>query len=142
MHTFDHDTPEDPITALSQEESWELLGSAGLGRLIVNTNDRIEIFPVNHVTHDGKIVFRTSEGSKLAALTVYPDVVFEVDHIAADCAWSVIVYGTSRQLSTSDEINEADTLPLHSWVPTAKFNYVEIAPTEINGRRMRLEPHD
>ena len=142
MDTFDHEHPENPITALSTEESWELLGTAKLGRLIVDIHGRIEVFPVNFVTHENKIVFRTAEGSKLVELTIFPNVAFQADQVAPESAWSVLVRGTARRLTTSQEVNEADKLPLHSWVPTPKYNYVEIDPTEISGRRMRLEPHE
>ncbi len=135
-------TPENPITTLTPDESWELLGSGELGRLIINASGRIEVFPVNYVTHQDKIVFRTAEGSKLVALLVYPDVVFEADHVADDSAWSVIVHGTAERIHQYQEIAKADELPLRSWVPTHKYNYVEITPGEITGRQMLLVRKD
>ena len=35
-------------------------------------------------------------------------------------------------------IQEADELPLKPWLPTLKYNYVEITPEEISGRRFQL----
>ena len=142
MDTFSHDAPENPIVVLTSDESWELLDTQRLGRLVVSIQGRIEVYPVNFITHEGKILFRTAEGSKLVELTIFPDVAFQVDHVAAESAWSVLVRGTARRLTTSSEILEADKLQLHSWVPTPKYNYVEIAPGEVSGRRVRLEPHE
>lgn len=139
MDIYTRDYPDDPITVLTPEESWDLLGTGTLGRLVFYADGRVEIFLVNYVTDQGKIVFRTAEGTKLAALTVNDTVAFEADHASPEAGWSVIVHGTARQLQTSREINEADTLPLRSWVPTPKYNYVEITPAEISGRRMLLE---
>ena len=142
MATSAQPSPDNPIATLTPGESWELLGTQKLGRLVVHIRDRIEVFPVNFVTNNGKVVFLTAEGSKLADLTVFPDVAFEADHVAAESAWSVVVHGIARRLDKQHEIAEADELPLYSWIPTPKYNYVEITPTEISGRRMHLERHD
>jgi nitroimidazol reductase NimA-like FMN-containing flavoprotein (pyridoxamine 5'-phosphate oxidase superfamily) len=127
---------ENPITELSEDESWELLQSVQLGRLAVSVSDRIDIFPVNYVAHQDKLYFRTAEGSKLVELTIQRNIVFEVDEISEHSGWSVIVHGTARRLQKFGEIAAADELPLRSWLATPKFNYVEITPTEITGRRL------
>ncbi|MFH5211751.1 pyridoxamine 5'-phosphate oxidase family protein [Antrihabitans spumae] len=124
-----------PITELTSDESWELLGSEKLGRLVLSVADRIDVFPVNYVAHHGKLLFRTAEGTKLVELTIHQQVAFEVDHVSEELGWSVVVHGSARRLQTSAEIAAADELPLQSWVPTPKFNYVEISPREITGRR-------
>ena len=63
--TFD---PRTWLEILGTEACWELLASAPVGRLGVVVDGRPEIFPVNFVTDDRTIVFRTEVGSKLAAL--------------------------------------------------------------------------
>lgn len=82
--------------------------------------------------------FRTAEGSKLVELTINRNVAFEVDEIAEKSGWSVVVHGAARRLQKISEISAADELPLRSWLATPKFNYVEIAPTEITGRRLQF----
>ncbi|MFC9557636.1 pyridoxamine 5'-phosphate oxidase family protein [Rhodococcus sp. NPDC056960] len=136
MTNLESDNSDGPVTELSAEESWDLLGSEELGRLVVSVSDRVDIFPVNYVAHQGKLLFRTAEGTKLVELTIHQQVAFEVDHVAEGSGWSVVVHGTARRLQTSAEIAAADELPLHSWIPTPKFNYVEITPREISGRRL------
>jgi hypothetical protein len=38
------------------------------------------------------------------------------------------------------EIEEANELPLRPLVPTLKYIYVEVTPTEVTGRRFHLGP--
>ena len=132
------DTERDPIAVLSAEDSWELLGEGQLGRLVLSAAGRIDIFPINYVADRNRIYFRTAEGSKLVELTIHDEVVFEVDHVGERSGWSVIVHGTARRLVSYGEIAAVDELNLRTWIPTAKYNYVEIVPTEITGRLVRF----
>ena len=50
---------------LSTAESWDLLREAVVGRLAVMSDDRPDIFPVNHLVDHESVVFRTAAGSKL-----------------------------------------------------------------------------
>jgi nitroimidazol reductase NimA-like FMN-containing flavoprotein (pyridoxamine 5'-phosphate oxidase superfamily) len=130
----------DPVRLLSSEECWELLLSASFGRLAASVADDIEIFPLNFVAADRRLLFRTAEGTKLLALTVNNRVALETDDIGRADAWSVVVKGIARVLDTQAEIDAADALPLRPLIPTLKYIWVEITPTEITGRRFNLEP--
>lgn len=124
----------DVVTRLTEDECLRRLGQQQLGRIVTRVGDVIDIFPVNYVLDGTDIVFRTAEGSKLFELTVNDEVLFEVDdHTDAD-AWSVVARGHARRLTTTDEVAEADALPLEPWIPTLKYNYVRIAPTSLTGR--------
>jgi nitroimidazol reductase NimA-like FMN-containing flavoprotein (pyridoxamine 5'-phosphate oxidase superfamily) len=133
-------TDTDPVRSLSRDECWELLLSSSFGRLAASVADDIEIFPLNFVAADGRLLFRTAEGTKLLALTVNNRVALETDDIGRADAWSVVVKGTARVLDTQAEIDAANALPLRPLVPTLKYIWVEISPTEISGRRFALEP--
>ena len=50
---------------------------------------------------------------------------------------SVVLRGRARQLE-EDEEHRAENVPLRPWVPSLKFNVVEIRPTEISGRAFDL----
>lgn len=129
-------TNDDAITVLSQEESLELLAGEQLGRVVVVIKDRAEIFPVNYAVSDGKLYFRTAPGTKLFGVVASGEVVFEVDKVIEGAGgWSVIARGGARLLDTMREINEAEELPLKPWLPTLKYNFVEIAVESISGRR-------
>lgn len=130
----------DVIQNLSDEESLELLATKTFGRLVVHRKDDMDLFPLNYLVHEGEIYFRTAEGSKLFSLTLNNDVLFEADNVDGDSqeAWSVVVKGTARTLSSNAEIEAADQLPLKPWLPTLKYNYVVVSPNEISGRKFHL----
>ena len=128
---------QDPVVALTEEQSWERLRTQQLGRLVTSLAGIIDIFPVNFVVDGDEIVFRTAEGSKLFELTANEEVLFEVDDHTETDAWSVVIRGTARRLETDDEVQHADALPLKPWIPTLKHNYVSIAPHDVSGRAFR-----
>lgn len=129
-----------PITVLSADESWDLLNSVALGRLVTHIGDQLEIFPVNFVTQNGTLLFRTAEGTKLFSTVMNDKVLFEVDdHTVAD-GWSVIVRGTAQVLTAAEDIHEADRAQLLPWVATEKLRYVRVTPSEISGRRFQFGP--
>lgn len=129
---------ENPIEILKEDEALDLMGDQQLGRLVVRIKDDFDIYPLNYVVSEGKIYFRTAEGSKLFTVSINERVLFEADDHTEDKAWSVIVKGRARILQKTDEIHKADELPLKPWLPTLKYNYVEITPEEISGRRFQL----
>lgn len=129
-----------PVQVLSEEDCWNALLSASLGRLAVAVGGSPDIFPVNFVAADRRLLFRTASGTKLIELTVNNRVAFETDGVGRDDAWSVIVHGTARALETQREIDEAEALPLRPLIPTVKPVFVEIVPESITGRRFTLGP--
>jgi alkylation response protein AidB-like acyl-CoA dehydrogenase len=61
-----HD-PDTPVEILATDECWALLRSTEVGRLAVAIMNKPDIFPVNYLVDHGAVVFRTAEGTKLAA---------------------------------------------------------------------------
>lgn len=131
---------QDPITVLGDDESWDLLKSAALGRLVTNVGGQLEIFPVNFVTQGRTLLFRTAEGTKLFGTVMNDKVLFEVDDHNVVGGWSVIVRGTARVLTAADEVHEADRAQLLPWIPTEKLRFVRITPNEMSGRRFVFGP--
>ncbi len=127
-----------PVLDLDDDQSWKLLDATKHGRLVVSVAGEPDIFPVNYLTSDRKIYLRTAPGNKLAQLTINSRVLFETDGILSDEAWSVVLRGTARVLSNSDELAAAEELGLKTWVPTLKDFYVEIVPTSVSGRHFQL----
>jgi len=140
----------EPAAPLTPDECWGLLRTAQVGRLAVTVAGRPEIFPVNFVVDHGAVVFRTAEGTKLAALTVAPLVAFEADgrfpnrsdephephepH-EADEAWSVVLKGRTREIDRLDDVVATAELPLFPWHASPKGRFVRLVPDEITGRR-------
>lgn len=130
-------TDVDTTTVLTDEQCWSVLGRNEFGHLAFAAAGETGIAPVNYLAQDGRLLFRTAEGSKLMAITMNDSVAFEVDEIGADEATSVIVHGRAVRLSESEE-DEVDDLPLRPWIATLKYNVVAIEPVEVTGRSFRL----
>ena len=128
----------DPVEELELETCWELLRTASLGRIAVSFRGDPEITPVNFIAVDNRLLLRTAQGTKLLKLTINDKVALETDSVGSDTAWSIIVKGTARMIESQDEIFEADKLPLRPLIPTLKYVWVEITPTEVSGRRFHL----
>jgi len=132
---------DDPVVPLDEEQCWELLRTGKLGRLVTVVEGRPEIYPVNYVTDEHRVYFRSGAGSKLSELVVHATVAFEVDEIREDSAWSVVVHGRARLIRSFGDEARIDALGLMPWVPTAKYDYVELTATEITGMRLVLVKH-
>jgi uncharacterized protein len=130
--------PGQPITILSASESWDLLASASLGRLVTSVDGLPEIFPVNFVVQRHTVLFRTAEGTKLVSAAINNHVLFEADDHGASEGWSVILKGTARMLRTNEELEDAERAQLLPWTATLKQHYVRVQPVSISGRRFRF----
>ena len=129
----------DPVTTvLGEDECWRMLARADVGRLAVSVSDEPQIFPVNFVIDNRSVLFRTSEGTKLASLAVSARVAFEVDGFDAATgeAWSVVVRGTAKMLDKLNDVYAAQELPLFPWEATPKPVFVRIIPRAVTGRRI------
>jgi nitroimidazol reductase NimA-like FMN-containing flavoprotein (pyridoxamine 5'-phosphate oxidase superfamily) len=131
---------DEAVTEMTQDECWHLLEHAEVGRLALSVRDEVDIYPLNFVVSEGALHFRTSPGSKLAELTANPRVALEADRYDDIAAASVIVKGLAERLELQSEIDAADELPLHPWIPTLKYRWVRIVPTRITGRRFTRAP--
>lgn len=123
---------------MSSEEAWRFLEHSSFGRLALSVANEPDIFPINFLAHNGKLLMRTNPGTKLAELTVNSRVAFEIDGIAENEAWSVVLKGTARILESQTEIDAAELLPLSPWIPTLKYTFVEIVPSSVQGIRFTL----
>lgn len=141
---FPHDNDE-PVLELTDEQCWKLLDNTRHGRLAFNDEERIEIFPVNFVTDNGNLIFRTAPGTKLVAAAGSQPATFEADGILPDQGWSVVVRGATRVLGAEAEIKHAKTLGLSPWIPTYKDFFIEFSVDEVTGRHFvfgRQPEHD
>ena len=129
-----------PVTILSASESWDLLASVSLGRLVTSADGQPEIFPVNFVVQRRTVLFRTAEGTKLVSTAINNHVLFEADDHGISEGWSVILKGVARMLRTNEEVEEAERAQLLPWTATLKQHYVRVQPVSITGRRFRFGP--
>ena len=130
-------TEESPVEELSLEECWELLELEEFGRLAYRLVEEVHMVPINYAVDAGTLLFRTASGNKLLAAALHSDVAFEIDWHDDRAAWSVLVRGELRRLN-EDEQHRADELLVQPWVPTPKYDVVELRPVAVTGRRFFL----
>ncbi len=129
------------ITELTADECWQLLRSHNLGRIAASAAGLVDIFPINYAVDDSPaLYFRTAPGTKLLELAINDRVAFEIDGVRDGEAWSVVLKGRAERLERQSEIDAAEQLGLSPWIPTLKYRWVRIHPTEIAGRRFALGP--
>jgi nitroimidazol reductase NimA-like FMN-containing flavoprotein (pyridoxamine 5'-phosphate oxidase superfamily) len=128
------------MSVLEEHECWALVRTVEVGRLAVAIMNRPDIFPVNHIVDGGRIVFRTAEGTKLAAAVLGQAVAYEVDGYdpARGEAWSVVIKGRAVEIERMSEMFDACELPLFPWHASPKPRFVRIEPETITGRRFRV----
>ena len=143
-HTDGVTTDASGTTILDSHACLGLLRTCDVGRLAVSITDLPDIFPINYVVDRGDLVFRTAEGTKLAAALVGRGVAFEVDGYDADAgeAWSVVVKGYATEIEQMHECFDALDLPLFPWHAGPKHRFVRIEPVEITGRRFHVLGHE
>jgi nitroimidazol reductase NimA-like FMN-containing flavoprotein (pyridoxamine 5'-phosphate oxidase superfamily) len=130
-------TEEEPVATLSTEECWELLELEEFGRLAFRLVDEVHLVPINYVADAGVLLFRTASGNKLLAAALHSDVAFEIDWHDEHAAWSVVVRGRIRRLH-EDEVHRVEGRLLDPWVPTLKYEVIELTPESVSGRRFLL----
>jgi uncharacterized protein len=131
---------KEPVTILSEDESWNRLGGVALGRLVTTFAGEPEIFPVNYVVQDRTVLFRTAEGTKLFSAIASNTVVFEADDHDVRQGWSVIVRGRAKVVRGEADIEKAELAQLIPWTSAPKIHYVRVTPSEITGREFRFGP--
>jgi nitroimidazol reductase NimA-like FMN-containing flavoprotein (pyridoxamine 5'-phosphate oxidase superfamily) len=124
------------VERLDAATCWAYVQGAKLGRLaVVNADGSPDIFPVNHLAHEGAIFFRTARDSKLVHIAHHPLVAFEVDGEADEHYWSVVIRGRAERVTRDDQLRDSGVRSLVSWSPTAKFFVVKVTANAVTGRR-------
>lgn len=126
----------DGLSSLSREECLDLLRRHRLGRVSVSIGALPAILPVNYVVRDDEIVFRTAPGTKLSAALMDSVVGFEIDSGDADgsAGWSVLVVGHAIEVRDHETLEQLRAMPLRSWAPGDRDNFVRIPLTHVSGR--------
>lgn len=127
------------IRVLSRDDCLGLLAEHSFGRLAVTMGTPV-IRPVNYVFDEPSqsVVFRTAAGAKLHALLLEADAAFEIDGIdpASRTGWSVIIAGSSEEITNPGEIRRLERLGLDDWAPGPKPHWMRIRAWTVTGRRI------
>jgi nitroimidazol reductase NimA-like FMN-containing flavoprotein (pyridoxamine 5'-phosphate oxidase superfamily) len=127
-----------PITQLSREEAWKLLEASQIGRIASARDGAPDIFPVNYVVFDDAIYFRTAAGSRLRVDCDNRAVAFESAWQLSDNAWSVVILGHLRTLTTTSDQEILDKLPILDFAPDRPYVWMQVIADDVRGRRFSL----
>ena len=122
---------------LTGAESWQLLRSVSLGRIVFTWHAMPAIRPVNHLVEDEAIIVRSHLGSAIVARAAADDgavVCYEADELdpARHTGWSVIVTGMARLVRDPAAITRYEQL-LESWAAGQMDYVIAVKPQVITG---------
>jgi uncharacterized protein len=124
------------LDVLSPADCQRLLRSRSVGRVAVNRRGLGPlVVPVNYAVDEaGAVVFRTSEGTKLARIA-RGAVSFQVDEFDEEhrTGWSVLVAGLAHEVDACT----GTAAELRPWAPGPMRRAVRIVPTTVSGRWLR-----
>lgn len=130
------------VDELDDETCWRLLARAGFGRVGFCDADGVVVLPVNAVTSDRHVIFRTRRGTSLAG-AVGGDVAFEADHIddVAESGWSVVVRGRLTEVTDPDRLGTLQRSRLRPWAPAPRDLWMVLEPRAVTGRMIQRHRH-
>ena len=129
---------DEGLELLTEDEARRLLAASEVGRVGITIGAMPAIFPVNFRVVDDAIVFRTAEGSKMAAATAGAIVAFEVDEVQPEVrgGWSVLVVGRSEVVHDLEVTFKVLDARLEPFADGRRCAIVRITPDFISGRRI------
>jgi predicted phage tail protein len=125
---------------LTVAESWQLLGSVSLGRVVFTRHAMPEIRPVNHLIDDKTIIVRSHLGAAIVAHAGAADgtvVCYEADELdpVRHTGWSVIATGMAQMVREPAAVARYEQL-LEPWAAGRMDYVISIKPQIITGIRL------
>jgi nitroimidazol reductase NimA-like FMN-containing flavoprotein (pyridoxamine 5'-phosphate oxidase superfamily) len=133
---IDCDAAAGEFVELDRAGCLRLLAVGVVGRVVFTESALPAAQPVNYLLDDEEVVFRTANGSKLAAATRRHVVAFQVDRIdeVSRSGWSVLGVGEAYEVVDPVRLAElADRLP-PPWVPGQGLHTISIPLQRLTGR--------
>jgi nitroimidazol reductase NimA-like FMN-containing flavoprotein (pyridoxamine 5'-phosphate oxidase superfamily) len=124
------------LSQLTEEQCFELLAQAEIGRLAYTDRALPVITPVTYSLDGNRLLFRTKADGHLLTCVQNTVVAFEVDEIdsVSRTGWSVLVTGVARRLVDRSELVLGVPAAPEPWAGGARQAVVEITPGLISGR--------
>lgn len=121
---------------LAVAESWQLLGSVSLGRIVFTQQAMPAIRPVNHLVDDETVIIRSHLGAAIVARAAGDGTVvcYEADDIdpVRHTGWSVIVTGMAHLVRDPAVITRYEQL-LEPWAAGRMDYLISVKPQIITG---------
>ena len=130
--------PTDPHKEILDEATCrQLLATQSVGRIAYVWDRESHIVPVNFVVTDDRVVFRSDPGHKVEHLPLHR-VCFETDHVDEDVAWSIVVYGLARDVTTAlnEEYERLRRQDVATFATLTDPHWIAIDMERIEGRRL------
>jgi hypothetical protein len=126
------------LRELTRVECVERIVSHSVGRVGTSIGALPAVLPVNYVTYDGDVYFRTAPGTKLTNAVIGAVVAFEVDQIdpATESGWSVILVGRAFEVTDPVLLDEIGRLGLRPWAAGQRDHVVVVRSEHISGREL------
>lgn len=130
------------LTALDRHECLRLLAGSVVGRVVFTENALPAAQPVNYLLDGEEVVFRTANGSKLAAAARHAVVGFQVDDIDVEGrgGWSVLGVGQAYEICDPGRLARLRAIMPPSWVRGADLHTISIPVQVLTGRRLGSGP--
>jgi hypothetical protein len=126
------------LVELDRGTSLRLLATSAIGRVIFTDGALPAAQPVTYLLDHEEIIFRTANGSKLAAATRNAIVAFEVDEIDSvnRSGWSVLGVGHAYEVTDPQRLADlADSTP-RPWVPGPLPHTTAVPLQRLTGRQL------
>ncbi|HET9257501.1 MAG TPA: pyridoxamine 5'-phosphate oxidase family protein [Pseudonocardiaceae bacterium] len=123
---------------LHSQECLRLLATVPIGRVVFTDQALPGVLPVAFLLHDGMIVLRTRDGSKLSAKARDTVVAFEADEfdIETRTGWSVTVIGHARHIRNGSGLAELRALEESPRASGRGEHLIGISAEIVNGFRI------
>lgn len=133
-------TEPDRLTTLDVDDCLTLLATHHFGRVALNDDDGPIVLPVNYILDQGSVLFRTDDGTKLAAARESLRATFQVDHVDEPrrFGWSVMVRGKITEVTDPDELDRVRRLPLDPFAGGERARFVRMLSASITGRMVDI----
>jgi len=127
---------------LERTECFRLLALGAVGRVAFSDGALPAVEPVVYHLDGEEIVFRTRNGSKLAAATRHAVVGFEVDDfdLQARTGWSVLGIGEAYEVVDPMRLADLAGVNVDPWVRGRDAHTIAIPLQLVNGRRLVADP--
>ena len=132
------------LVELTRSECLGLLADGLIGRVVFTDHALPTVQPVNYLLDGEEIIFRTANGSKLAAATRNAVVAFQLDEfdMITRSGWSVLGVGEAYEVVDPARLTELADLQTDPWVCGHDVHTLSIPLTIISGRRLTAEGND
>lgn len=126
---------------LGRGECLRLLAAGVIGRVVVTDAALPDVHQVNYRLDDEEVIFRTRNGSKLAAAARNAVVGFQIDHhdISTQSGWSVLGIGHAYEILDPARLRELAALQPQPWLSGHTAHSIAIPLQLITGRRLETD---